>query len=519
MSRVYFVMAAAALLLAALALPGAAAHADAGAPSVYLVVLEGTTKADGSFQISETDRQAALSLARSSGGVIVRDMSREMGVVIATAATAGYAETLAASPLIAEAAVDYVWKSGPSYSELVAQGLATFSHATPGQDAPEPSADPLEGLQWNMQMINTEAAHAKQAGIRAVEVGVLDTGIDGFHPDFADNGIGGPSNVNCAKGRDSIGTVADVLELNPVDIGTPDPCQDNGFHGTHVAGIIAAQANGVGMVGVAPNVELIPVKVCDATTYCYASAVIDGIYYAGRMKFEVINMSFFVDDDSFQQSHQYKCSSDPVQRAFRHGVERAIQYARNRGVTPVAALGNSANDVAHPPEPYENECDIVPAETQGVIGVSALDNGSELSSYSNYGEGMNDVSAPGGETTGNCTRAVPSTFPVALGSYNCISGTSMASPHVAGVAALIISQYGKLGSFDHDGDRTTPPLPDWEMPPQQVESYMQSTVVDIGLTGYDECYGHGRIDALKSVFHDTSRVYEPEVCTWYATQP
>src|SRR3712207_4023389 len=120
-------------------------------------------------------------------------------------------------------------------------------------------------------------------------------------------------------------------------------------------------------------------------------------------------MSFFVDDNKFQESTEFKCASDPVQRTFRHAVERAIQYARNQGVTPVAALGNSANDLAHPPEPYENECDVVPAETQGVIGVSALNNASQLSSYSNYGEGANDVSAPGGAgTTGNCLTAVPS---------------------------------------------------------------------------------------------------------------
>ena len=98
---------------------------------------------------------------------------------------------------------------------------------------------------------------------------------------------------------------------------TPIPCTDNQFHGTHVAGTVAAQANGIGVVGVAPNVTLVPVKVCDASGYCYASGVVDGLTYAGDQRLDVINMSFFVDDDAFQESTEFKCSSDATQRAFR----------------------------------------------------------------------------------------------------------------------------------------------------------------------------------------------------------
>lgn len=121
---------------------------------------------------------------------------------------------------------------------------------------------------------------------------------------------------------------------------------------------MAAQANQHGVVGVAPNVTLVPVKVCDAVGFCYSSNTAAGITHAGDQKFEVINMSFFVDDDTFLSSTEFKCMSDPVQRAFRQANERAIQYARNQGVVPVAALGNSDNDLAHPPEPYENDCDV-----------------------------------------------------------------------------------------------------------------------------------------------------------------
>jgi lantibiotic leader peptide-processing serine protease len=240
-----------------------------------------------------------------------------------------------------------------------------------------------------------------------------------------------------------------------------------------VAGTIGARANGIGIVGVAPNVTLVPVKVCDATGCCYASAVTDGITYAGDQKLDVINMSFFVDDNEFQESTEFKCMDDPVQRTFRRMVERALQYAPNQGVTPVAALGNSDEDLARPSEPNENKCEVVPAETQGVVGTSSLGRNSEKAGYSNYGNGPNDVSAPGGNgTTGACTTTVLSTFPGSL--YVCVQGTSMASPHAGGVTALIVSEFGTLGA---DGDV--------KMSPTKVEQFSRrrrSTSANPGTT-------------------------------------
>ncbi len=132
-----------------------------------------------------------------------------------------------------------------------------------------------------------------------------------------------------------------------------------------------------------------------------------------------------------------------------------------------------------------------------MIGTSALGRQNEKAGYSNFGTGANDVSAPGGNgCTGDCTTTVLSTFPG--GTYGCIRGTSMGSPHAAGVAALTVSQYGRVGK---DGDV--------KLSPHKVESLLRATAVDIGRSGYDTCFDHGRIDALRAVNGDTSAADDP----------
>jgi subtilisin family serine protease len=492
-------MVSAILLLGAL--PALSGGAAAGGTR-YIVVFAGTHGAGGRFEIGGSYAQhsaAAFQAVTLAGGVIANNLARDIGVVVAESSHPAFADRLRESPLVQYVGADFSWKGIPGADEMPA-ALTTAEAAAAG-GGPEQTQDPLEAQQWDMLMIRAPKAHDKQAGWDKVDVGVLDSGIDGTHLDFDDDGLpGGETNVDCARGRNSV-----VFLPGGPGAGNPNPCVDNGFHGTHVAGTIAAQANGIGIVGVAPNVTLVPVKVCDSSGYCYASAVVDGITYAGQIQLDVINMSFFVDDDEVQESTEFKCPADEQQMAYRTAVERALLYARSRGTLPVAALGNSDVDLANPPAPFNNECNVVPAESPGVVGVVALGRQSQKSSYSSYGYGEADVAAPGGDgATGDCLTTILSTFPG--NAYGCIQGTSMASPHAAGVAALIVSQFGTLGA---DGDV--------KYGPTNTEQRLRWTTVDIGRRGYDECFGQGRINAVRAVWGISTKAYEswPPFCPEY----
>ena len=420
-------------------------------------------------------RDYALYAVSVAGGVVTADLTRQSGVLIVESKNALFAQTLGSYALVDEVGHDFSEKHLPGRQEAIDNGRLTL--VTPPA-LPAAGKDALEDQQWGMAQIRARQAEVIQAGQSGVRVGVVDSGIDGNHVDFVRNGS---SNVDCGHGAD--------FTADGPGVGNPLACVDNNFHGTHVAGIIAARRNGLGVVGVAPNVTLVPIKVCDADGHCYVSDVVQGITYAGDLGLNAINMSFFVDDDSFQQSTEFKCQSDDTQRAYLEAVERSLAYARKQGVSLIAALGNSDTDLANPPG--GQGCRTVPPMSPGVVGTVALGDQSEKAFYSSWGYGYADVSAPGGDDQigAGCVNEILSTIP---GGWGCFQGTSMASPHTTGVAALIISQFGKNGNNGY------------RMDPDKVATRLTRTAIDIGAKGYDKCFGNGRIDALRAVQNDTT---------------
>jgi hypothetical protein len=367
---------------------------------------------------------------------------------------------------------------------------AAAGNTLDGHNPPEP----LAPLQWDMRMIHAtpDGSYHKEKGSNRVLVGILDTGIDGNHPDIASNFdrslsrnftvdiplVDGP----CAEERD--GSCND-----PNDV-------DENSHGTHVASTVASPINNLGVAGVAPNVTLVNLRAGQDSGFFFLQASVDALTYAGDHGIDVANMSYFIDP------WLYNCGNplhpvpqdSPVdqaeQRTIIDAAQRALDYAHQHGVTLVAALGNSNTDVGLPtsdgqspnfppgnehPRTVNNTCLDVPTEGNNVISVSAVGPSKTKADYSNWSYEETTVSAPGGwfrdagwpangipnlilaaypknvaedsgELNPDGTPNTPFVVRDCRGStcayYQWIQGTSMASPHATGVVALIVSQYG-----------------------------------------------------------------------------
>jgi subtilisin family serine protease len=309
-----------------------------------------------------------------------------------------------------------------------AQGVIKEEFADTSEEFVKP--DPREGEQWDMAHIKADHAHETTDGSRKVLVGVLDSGIDADHPDLQAN-IDVRSSVNC--------TDAGTIDRSPT--GWQPTTSD---HGTHVAGTIGAARNGVGITGVAPNVRMASVKVVNDDGFIYPEYAICGFMWAGLRGMDVTNNSYYIDPFEFW------CQDQRDQGAVVEAVGRAVRWSTKQGALHVAAAGNSAYDLANKTTnasspndgtPVErtinNGCLDIPTELPDVVTVSSYaqigtSNETQLSSFSNRGLGVIDVAAPGSRILSTIVKD---------NGYGLKSGTSMASPHVAGVAALMVSQH------------------------------------------------------------------------------
>jgi subtilisin family serine protease len=486
------------------------------------------------FHQSSSLPQDAEQIVRAAGATATM-LLPQIGVVSATSYDPDFAGRIGTDARVAAVEEDDAVQVDALQGEEEADAAAANGPEEPAGSDPQPGSDNLYSQQWDKMRMNVSmtGSYAVQRGRPEVVVAVLDTGIDKDHPDISPNLDAGRSrSFACVPGS--------------------VPCQlesvfdDFQGHGTHMASLIAAPINTIGISGVAPNVTLVALKVIDRNgRFSSIAHVASALIYAGENRFDVANMSFATT----------LSRTDSELRGRMKVLQRAANFARAKGVTLVAALGNGNADLRDGRASF-----VVPAELAGVIGVSSTGYFNFKVAGSNYGVGKTDVSAPGGSRAPaqascpagtrpecpqrppspyrgggqvlgawsqlNLTSGTPTTPPigpgdleqdcienaggVVCGFYRWWTGTSMAAAQVSGVAALVISQHGDFTGSDSG----KPP-----MSPTAVEAILQNTANNqpcpdpnlvvyfpmfgpatcSGDAGYNSFFGKGIVDALKAV--------------------
>jgi subtilisin family serine protease len=323
--------------------------------------------------------------------------------------------------------------------------------------------DPCAGRQWGLPAIKAPQAWSTTRGT-GVTVAVIDTGVDLRHPDLRGRLVlrpGSDLTRNTASRCSFQKPVAWARRSVAV-------ARDDNGHGTHVAGIVAAAtSNRRGVAGVAPGARVLPVKVLDRNGSGTDRAVARGICFAVRNGAKVINLSL---------------GEDPISSVIVSGrgtdTNLAVSFAHARGVTVVIAAGNESFPA----------CDF-PASHAKALCVGAVDRRGLRARYSNFGTAVGVVAPGGGGGLSECgddeeiwsTIAPRAERDCGQDGYEALAGTSMAAPHVAGVAALVIARFPRRAS------------------PAFVHERLKSTADDLGIPGVDPFYGYGRVNAQRAV--------------------
>lgn len=465
----------------ALCLGGLVLASSAGAHRFIVVLKVGKTP-------------SGLAAVRAAGGKVLH-VNNYVGIAT-VAAPEGFGKKLRATGRVEGVALDAAWNQPElkllPRSVVMRQPAAASDREpppVPGSETetgcgvqysnPTPGPEPLSICQWDMRLINatTTGSYAVDQG-EGTLIGDIDTGADVAHPDIAPNLDLALSCSFIAPGTPT--SFPQEWEADQVNCPTKTAVQDYNGHGTHTASTMTAPINGIGIAGVAPRATLVALHAGTADGgYFFTDSVVNSLVYAGNHHLDAVNMSFFADP------FLYNCHGQQQQQAIIQAISRAAQYANSRGVVLVAAAGNEAQDLDHPPSqdvispdyppdaatPRDigNNCVILPGELPWVLTISAIGPRKLLSFYSNMSNSKVDVTAPGGSSDqapnpyGRVLAAWSTTAPVVnpnakrevedcetvggapvCALYGWIQGTSMAAPHATGVAALIRAHHPNL---------------------------------------------------------------------------